>query len=143
LARTQSPGSHGGEGEGEEDEETIYTIKAKVFKFTTDREGTSSWSEMGIGMLRLKKHKETDARRVILRSNTTGKILINFRIYPGLQLKRTGKTVAFTGHITSPEKDTQSVQYRLRVVTEAAATELVEAMEREVRLVQTNSSPST
>jgi hypothetical protein len=67
----------------------------------------------------------------------------NFRIYPGLQPKRTGKTVAFTGHITSPEKDTQSVQYRLRVATEAAATELVEAMEHEVRLVQTNSSPST
>jgi nucleoporin NUP2 len=29
-----------------------------------------------IGMLRLKKHKETDARRVILRSSTTGKIII-------------------------------------------------------------------
>lgn len=143
MARTQSPGLHGGEGEGEEDEETTYTLKAKVFKFTTDREGAPTWSDMGIGMLRLKKHQETNARRVILRSNTTGKIIINFRIYPGLQPKRTGKTVAFTGHITSPEKDTQSVQYRLRVATEAAATELVEAMEHEVRLVQTNSSPST
>jgi len=142
-ARTQSPGLHGGEGEGEEDEETTYTIKAKVFKFTTDREGAPTWSEMGIGMLRLKKHKETNARRVILRSNTTGKIIINFRIYPGLQPKRTGKTVAFTGHISSPEKDTQSAQYRLRVATEGTATELVEAMEREVRLVQTNSSPDT
>jgi hypothetical protein len=27
-------------------------------------------------MLRLKKHKETNARRVILRSNTSGKIII-------------------------------------------------------------------
>ncbi|KAI0270766.1 hypothetical protein BGY98DRAFT_937424 [Russula aff. rugulosa BPL654] len=142
LARTQSPGLHGGEGEGEEDEETTYTIKAKVFKFTTYKEEAPTWSEMGVGMLRLKKHKETDARRVILRSNTTGKIILNFRIYPGLQPKRTGKTVAFTGHAPSPDqKDTQSVQYRLRVVTEGAATELVEAMEREVRLVQT--TPST
>jgi hypothetical protein len=60
-----------------------------------------------------------------------------------LQPKRTAKTVAFTGHITSPGNDTQSVQYRLRVGTEAAATELAEAIEREVRLVQTSSSPST
>jgi nucleoporin NUP2 len=143
LARTQSPGLHGGEGEGEEDEETTYTVKAKVFKFTTDREGAPTWSDMGIGMLRLKKHKENNTRRIILRANNTGKIVINFRIYPGLQPKRTGKAVAFTGHITSPGKDTQSVQYRLRVSTEQSATELVEAIEHEVRLVQANSSPST
>jgi len=142
-ARTQSPGLHGEEGEGEEDEETTYTVKTKVFKFTTDREGAPTWSDMGIGMLRLNKHKETNVRRVILRSSTTGKILINFRIYPGLQPKRNGKIVAFTGHITTPEKETQSAQYRLRVVTEAIATDLTEAIEREVQLVQTNSSPST
>ncbi|KAH9061316.1 hypothetical protein EDB87DRAFT_1611110 [Lactarius vividus] len=80
LARTLSPGLPGGEGdaegEGEEDEETTYTVKAKVYKFTTDSEGASSWAEMGIGMLRLKKHKVTNARRVILRSSTTGKIII-------------------------------------------------------------------
>jgi len=35
------------------------------------------------------------------------------------------------------------VQYRLRVATEAAATELTEAMEREVRLVQAEASQST
>ncbi|KAI9450532.1 hypothetical protein F5148DRAFT_589783 [Russula earlei] len=94
-------------------------------------------------MLRLKKHNETNTRRVILRSTTTGKIVINFRIYPGLQPKRTGKTVAFTGHITSPGKDTQTAQYRLRVGTEDAAKEMTEAIEREVRLLQTDSSSST
>jgi len=144
LARTQSPGLAGGEGdvegEGEEDEETTYTVKAKVFKFTTDREGAPTWSEMGVGMLRLKKHNVTNARRIILRSNTTGKIIINFRIYGGLQPKRTAKTVAFTGHITSPDTETQTVQYRLRVGTEAAAAEMAEAIEREVRLVQAEAS---
>jgi len=97
----------------------------------------------GIGMLRLKKHKVNNARRAILRSSTTGKIIINFRIYAGLQPKRTGKTVAFTGHITSPEKETQTVQYRLRVATEAAATEMAEALEREVQFVQAEASQST
>jgi nucleoporin NUP2 len=49
-----SPGLAGGEGdvegEGEEDEETTYTVKAKVFKFTTDREGVSVWADLGIGL---------------------------------------------------------------------------------------------
>ena len=67
----------------------------------------------------------------------------NFRIYPGLQPKRSGKTVAFTGHITSPGKDTQTAQYRLRVANEAAAAEMTEAIEREVRLVQADSGPSS
>jgi nucleoporin NUP2 len=44
-----TPGLHGGEGEGEEDEETTYTAKAKVFRFSTDREGAPTWFEMGIG----------------------------------------------------------------------------------------------
>ncbi|KAN0133922.1 hypothetical protein V8E53_008140 [Lactarius tabidus] len=147
LARTLSPGLAGGdgdvEGEGEEDEETTHTVKAKVFKFTTDREGMSVWADLGIGMLRLKKHKVKTARRIILRSSTTGKIIINFRIYAGLQPKRAGKIVSFTGHITSPGKETQTVQYRLRVATEAAATEMAEALEREVRLVQAEASQST
>jgi hypothetical protein len=61
-----------------------------------------------------------------------------------LQPKRTTKTVAFTGHITLPGKDTQTAQYRLRVGNEAAAIEMAEAIEREVRLVQAaDSSPST
>ncbi|KAH9002048.1 hypothetical protein EDB86DRAFT_3074389 [Lactarius hatsudake] len=144
LARTLSPGLPNGEadaeGEGEEDEETTYTVKAKVYKFTMDNEGAPSWAEMGIGMLRLKKHKVTNARRVILRSSTTGKIIINFRIYAGLQPKRNAKTVAFTGHITSLDKETQTVQYRLRVGSEATATEMAEAIEREVRLVQAEAS---
>ncbi|KAH9957953.1 hypothetical protein BC827DRAFT_632483 [Russula dissimulans] len=176
LARTMSPGLHGGEGDGEEGEETTFTVKAKVFKFTADSEGQLAWSDMGvgaflsypslacfslspclihwcfdasfsssfcIGMLRLKRHRETNTRRVILRSISTGKIIINFRIYPGLQPKRTAKTIAFTGHITSPGKETQTAQYRLRVGTEDAAKEVTEALEREVRLMQTESSPST
>jgi hypothetical protein len=53
-----------------------------------------------------------------------------------LQPKRTGKAVAFTGHITSPGKDAQTAQYRLRVASEAAAIEMAEAIEHEVRLVQ-------
>ncbi|RPD56010.1 hypothetical protein L227DRAFT_579227 [Lentinus tigrinus ALCF2SS1-6] len=34
------------------------------------------WGDVGVGMLRLKKHKETGARRMLLRNSSTGKITI-------------------------------------------------------------------
>ena len=67
---------HDLEGEGEEDEVTMHEIRSKVFKMTKDKDGKAQWGDLGVGMLRLKKHKETNARRVLLRNSSTGKITI-------------------------------------------------------------------
>ena len=67
---------HDIEGEGEEDEETTHEIRSKVFRMTKDKEGKVQWSDLGVGMLRLKRHKTTLARRVLLRNSGTGKITI-------------------------------------------------------------------
>ena len=67
---------HDQEGEGEEHEETKHEIRSKVYKMTKDKEGKAQWGDMGVGMLRLKKHKETGSRRVLLRNSSTGKITI-------------------------------------------------------------------
>ena len=64
------------EGEGEEDEVTVHEIRSKVYKMTKDKEGKAQWGDMGVGVLRLKKHKETGARRMLLRNSSTGKITI-------------------------------------------------------------------
>jgi nucleoporin NUP2 len=66
---------HEAEGEGEENEDTTHAIKSKVYKFVKEGAG-AKWADMGVGILRLKKHKETGARRVLLRNSSTGKILI-------------------------------------------------------------------
>lgn len=67
---------HDQEGEGEEDEVTVHEIRSKVYKMTKDKEGKAQWGDLGVGVLRLKKHKETGARRVLLRNSGTGKITI-------------------------------------------------------------------
>ncbi len=67
---------HDLEGEGEEDEVTTHEIRSKVFRMTKDKEGKAQWGDLGVGMLRLKRHKETEARRVLLRNSGTGKITI-------------------------------------------------------------------
>jgi len=64
---------HDQEGEGEEGEETTYSVKTKVYSLVKE-EGV--WKELGLGLLKVKKHKETGAQRLLLRNSSTGKIAI-------------------------------------------------------------------
>ena len=78
------------EGEGEEDEVTVHEIRSKVYKMTKDKEGKAQWGDMGVGVLRLKKHKETGARRMLLRNSSTGKITIVSRFACSGGMRRAG-----------------------------------------------------
>ncbi|KAI0744256.1 hypothetical protein C8Q80DRAFT_1185827 [Daedaleopsis nitida] len=122
---------HDAEGEGEQDEETVHSIRCKVYKMTKDKEGKAQWSEMGVGVLRLKKHKETDARRVLLRNSSTGKITINFRLHSGMNPTVADKVVSFMGH-----DEGVSVPYRIRMKTVDQAKELKTALDREIEFVK-------
>lgn len=104
------------EGEGEEGEETVHAIKLKAYKMTKkDENGNGGgWNELGhgslvllsilmqsaessIGVLRLKKHKTTDSRRVLMRNSSTGKINIVSSLLPILlsdsELSPTNRTL--------------------------------------------------
>ncbi|KAG1731496.1 uncharacterized protein EDB91DRAFT_1252135 [Suillus paluster] len=122
--------NHDEEGEGEEDEDTTYTVKAKVFKLskTSDK---SEWKELGVGMLRLKKHKETGARRVLMRNSATGRIIINFRLFASLTPTLLKTMVSFVGH-----DDGAPASFRIRVKNPEQAQELKDALERETTAVK-------
>jgi len=64
---------HDQEGQGEEDEETTHSVKTRVYSLNKE-EGT--WKELGLGVLKVKKHKKTGAGRLLLRNSSTGKITI-------------------------------------------------------------------
>ncbi|KAF9241584.1 hypothetical protein BU15DRAFT_87167 [Melanogaster broomeanus] len=123
--------AHDEEGEGEEDEETMHVVKCKVFRLfkTGDK---NEWKDLGIGMFRLKKHKESDARRVLMRNSSTGRILINFRLYDSLRSTLAKTSVSFVGYDNSTP-----TSFRVRVKTEEQASELKQALDREVAAVQT------
>ncbi|KAF5370587.1 hypothetical protein D9758_001823 [Tetrapyrgos nigripes] len=125
---------HDEEGEGEEDEETTHSIRLKAFRLKKADEGAAGWAELGTGLLRLKKHKQTGARRVLLRNSSTGKVIINFNLYGGLNPSQTKKTVMFVGH----EGET-SQTYNVRMKTEEQAAELKNALEREITFVKAKS----
>ncbi|KAL0956330.1 hypothetical protein HGRIS_002482 [Hohenbuehelia grisea] len=122
------------EGEGEEDEETVHAIKIKAYKLNKKDPqdgGGSSWGELGHGILRLKKHKETGARRLLLRNSSTGKININFRLYNGLKPTLGKKSVTFVGH-----DDGAGVTYTVRTGNDDLARELRDILDREIEFVK-------
>ncbi|TFK26495.1 hypothetical protein FA15DRAFT_276827 [Coprinopsis marcescibilis] len=124
--------AHDEEGEGEEDEETVHVVKSKIYRMKkAEEKGGVGWVEIGSGFLRIKKHKETDARRVLLRNSTTGKINLNFKIYSGLKPSQSKKTISFVGHDNGVAQT-----YSVRVGSEEQAKELKEALEREVEIVK-------
>ncbi|EIN11692.1 hypothetical protein PUNSTDRAFT_141970 [Punctularia strigosozonata HHB-11173 SS5] len=123
---------HDGEGAGEEDEETTHAIKSKLYKFVKQEE-ESSWTDMGVGILRLKKHKETGVRRVLMRNSSTGKVLVNFKLHSGLKptLAEKEKVVAFVG-----PNGSGAASFKIRLKTLEQAAELKEAMDREIAFVK-------
>lgn len=127
---------HDEEGEGEEDEDTVHSVKLKAYRMRkADEKGGAGWAELGYGVLRLKKHKETGARRVLLRNSSSGKININFNIYSGLKPSQAKKALTFVGHSNGA-----SQTYSVRLQTEGQATELKEALDREIAHTQAKGS---
>ncbi|KAJ4468116.1 hypothetical protein J3R30DRAFT_1674957 [Lentinula aciculospora] len=122
---------HDEEGEGEENEETVHFVRSKVFRMKKVEEGTSGWAEMGTGILRVKKHKDTGQRRLLLRNSNTGKIIINFNLYTGLKPTVNKKTLMFIGH-----EGGASQTYNIRTKTEDQASELKKVLDREIAFVK-------
>merc|ERR1711998_40308 len=72
---------------GEEDEEILYSTRAKVYRWGKDVGGDPCWKERGTGDLKLLKHHDTGKIRVLLRVDKTKKIRLNHYISPELELK--------------------------------------------------------
>ncbi|KAJ6625884.1 hypothetical protein B0H10DRAFT_2001201 [Mycena sp. CBHHK59/15] len=132
LFGSETPSGMDAEGEGEEDEETVHSARLKAFRMKPkDKGGEGGWFDMGIGFLRLKRHKDTSARRLLLRNSHTGKIQINFALYSGLKVSQSKKAITFVGHDDAGESQT----YSLRLRTEEMAVELKNALEKEIAQV--------
>jgi Ran-binding protein 1 len=68
----------------EESEETVFKMRAKLFKFVKD---TSEWKERGTGDVRLLKHKETGKTRIVMRRDKTLKVCANHYVTPDMSLQ--------------------------------------------------------
>ncbi|XP_030524373.1 ran-binding protein 1 homolog b-like [Rhodamnia argentea] len=69
---------------GEEDEDAILDLKAKLYRF--DKDG-SQWKERGAGTVKLLKHKETGKVRLVMRQSKTLKICANHLVFPTMTVQ--------------------------------------------------------
>lgn len=68
----------------EENEEVLFKIRAKLFKFHPD---TKEWKERGTGDVKFLKHKTTGKVRLLMRRDKTLKVCANHIIAPEYTLK--------------------------------------------------------
>ncbi|PSS38043.1 hypothetical protein PHLCEN_2v128 [Hermanssonia centrifuga] len=123
------------EGPGEEDEETAHQIRSKVYKMSKNSDGKSEWNDLGVGVLRVKVHKEGGTRRLLLRNSSTGKVIINFNVYKDMSPSVSKNTVAFVGR-----EGGAPASYRLRVKTAEHANDLKKAIDKEIEFVKAKAS---
>eukprot|EP00658_Telonema_sp_P-2_P054815 TRINITY_DN435_c0_g1_i5.p1 TRINITY_DN435_c0_g1~~TRINITY_DN435_c0_g1_i5.p1 ORF type:complete len:199 (-),score=58.50 TRINITY_DN435_c0_g1_i5:159-755(-) len=72
---------------GEDDEDVLFKMRAKLFRFGKDVGGDACWKERGKGELKLLKNKENGKVRVLLRVDKTRKIRLNHFVYPEYELQ--------------------------------------------------------
>ncbi|CAG8958095.1 hypothetical protein HYFRA_00000440 [Hymenoscyphus fraxineus] len=77
-------------GPGEEDEDVIHEVRAKVQKWNG-----ASWDKQGLGPLRVLRHKLTKATRILVRADPSGTIVMNKALLSG-EYKSAGKTMKIT-----------------------------------------------
>lgn len=68
----------------EEDEETLFKVRAKLFRFHPD---IKEWKERGTGDVKFLKHKESGKVRILMRRDKTLKICANHLVAPEYELK--------------------------------------------------------
>merc|ERR1712029_1318946 len=69
---------------GEEEEETLFKFRAKVFRFHPE---TKEWKERGLGDIKILKHKQKQTFRVLQRRDQIHKIACNHLISTDMELK--------------------------------------------------------
>lgn len=68
---------------GEEDEDVLYSHRAKLYKFDT---ATKEWKERGLGDIKLLRHKENKRYRLVMRRDQVLKLCLNHAVNAQLEI---------------------------------------------------------
>ncbi|KAJ1538945.1 hypothetical protein HK405_013330, partial [Cladochytrium tenue] len=69
-------------GAGEENEETLHEARTKAYQFTGAGKG---WADVGLGIVKLNRERAGGgAARLILRADGSGRVLLNARVFAGM-----------------------------------------------------------
>lgn len=107
---------------GEENEDVLFKIRAKLFRFSKDRK---EWKERGTGDVRILKHKDNKKIRLLMRREKTLKICLNHYVSPVSELQENiGSDRSWVWHsvdYADGERDEALLAIRFRDSTNANA----------------------
>ena len=115
-------------GAGEEDENIVHEVRAKALKFSPKEEGNGDnpWQTKGLGPLRVLKHKDTKAVRLLLRGQPAGNVVLNKALLGKVNYEATGKTVKL---LTASDSGNGLETWILQAKTPELANELAKVLE--------------
>ena len=123
-------------GKGEEDDETLFSARAKLFRFDAK---SSSWTSLATGLFKLNKTPATknaegkDIYRILCRTEGSGNVILNSRVFKEMAVKwiKGLRDVSITAHVqktvTVDGKSTEASdigQFRVKVKDPVQAEEL-------------------
>ncbi|KAL3231004.1 Ran-specific GTPase-activating protein 2 [Nakaseomyces bracarensis] len=109
---------------GEESEECLYQVNAKLFQLVDIKTG---WKERGVGAVKINRDKESSKTRVVMRSRGILKVILNLPLVKGFSVKK-----GFPGSLQSEkylrivavDENNEPTQYALRTGKEETSEEL-------------------
>ncbi|KND03243.1 uncharacterized protein SPPG_02296 [Spizellomyces punctatus DAOM BR117] len=115
---------------GEEDEETIYQTRGKLFVWDASVKGKERWRERGKGMVKVNvKNGRAEQGRLVMRSDGSLRLILNTKIFSEMKCKVISeKYVEFLG--TTVDQPGQIAKFLLQFNKREPADELKEAIDR-------------
>ncbi|XP_065336958.1 E3 SUMO-protein ligase RanBP2-like isoform X2 [Cloeon dipterum] len=111
---------------GEEDEEPLYSHRAKLFRWAN-----GEWKERGIGDLKILRHKQNGSIRLLMRRDQVLKICLNHRLTNEMEFSPKGdKNRSFQWHASDfSEGEVRQEQFAVLFKTEDIAKDFIEHVE--------------
>lgn len=112
-------------GPGEEQEDVLFTIKAKALIYDAEKK---SWPGKGVGMLRVLKHRDSNKTRILMRQDPSGKIVLNASLVSTLKYQFSSPKGV---KMVIPNETGKLSTWLVRVGKEEDAMELAKILEAE------------
>ncbi|WVN88213.1 uncharacterized protein L203_103414 [Cryptococcus depauperatus CBS 7841] len=114
-------------GAGEENEDTLYEVRGKLNKLEDGR-----YISEGLGIFKMKKEKKGSRRRLLMRTDGNGNVIMNMVLKSTFSPSADGSFLKFLGFNT----DGKPTLYALRVKTAQSAEKVKEALAKEVENIK-------
>ncbi|KAG7199455.1 hypothetical protein KM043_014081 [Ampulex compressa] len=111
---------------GEEDEEVLYSHRAKLFRYDTS---VKEWKERGLGDIKLLRHRETGKLRLIMRRDHILKLCLNHLILPDLEFTSKDEKAWLWNAADYSEGEIVYMQFACRFKTPEIAAEFKKAID--------------